>query len=689
MEKLMICDVKTRSNLLGQNCGRTKKRNFLGVMMLSLAAFAGGLAGCGGEASDSNSIDSVTSALSGAPAGHMHMQRTSNQQNAAGVAGACTTPAHLTRYGGANATTVKVVPVFWGSSVNATTTSNIFTSLNVLQNSGEAAWLKAQYAMPQMLIQTPITITPHNTATALTDAAIQAELTYQVGHAGLPGAGSGFHYIVHFPSSVTVSNQCVLTAGGFCGYNGSLSGTSGTVYYSVIPDFASTACASNCFDSPATWYDALTRTDSHEIIEALTDEMGGGWQDHSQPSGCGEQIGDLCNGQAYSTEASHVGVATIQKEWSNVSNSCTGDTPGAANDVDGDGTGDFVLVGGPGWNTIPVGFHARPPSGDTFNPTNKAVANFPLWDTLGRTVMGDFDGNGQADLAVTGGAGWGSVPVAFSTGTIGNFNVTNKGISNFATWAATSGVLNPVAGDFNGDGRSDIAIAGGVSWTTIPLALSNGDGSFTVTNGANSAFENLIHNSTIVPTLLSGDFDGDGWTDLALVGGTSSNGTPWTTIPVAFSNGPAGTFRLVQKTVANFPIWATQHSYAVAGDFDGDGRADIALTSGPGWNTVPVAYSNGDGTFDVRNNTYSTFPTTAQASGAHVVAGDYDGDGTTELLLVGGTGWTTVTVLWFDASRNGSFGLSTIPDSWLATVASQSSSINALGASNAYKVGGP
>jgi FG-GAP-like repeat len=416
--------------------------------------------------------------------------------------------------------------------------------------------------------------------------------------------------------------------------------------------------------------------------------MGGGWEDRSQPSSCGVQIGDLCNAEQYSEEVDFIGVAAVQKEWSNVANSCEGESQGVSNDVDGDGTGDFALVGGPGWNTIPLGLHAPAPS-NVFNPTNQVVPNFPTWDTQGKTVMGDFDGNGQADLAVTGGAGWGSVPVAFSTGTNGNFTVTNKGIAGFGSLAATAGVLNPVAGDFNGDGLSDVAIAGGTGWVTIPLALSNGDGSFTVTSGTNSAFESLIHSSTIKPTLLSGDFDGDGWSDLALVGGTSSNGTPWTTIPVAFSNGPAGTFRLVQKTVANFPTWATQHAYAVAADFDGDGRADIALTGGPGWNTVPLAFSNGDGTFDVRNNHYSSFPTTAQTSGVRVVAGDFSGNGYPGLLLVGGAGWTTVTLLSLDGSRSGSFGLTAISDSWLASVASQSPSINALGASNAYKVGGP
>jgi hypothetical protein len=55
-------------------------------------------------------------------------------------------------------------------------------------------------------------------------------------------------------------------------------------------------------------------------------------------------------------------------------------------------------------------------------------------------VVGDFNGDGRTDLAVTGPNGWGSVPVAFSNGD-GSFSVTNFGIANFATWSGTAGAV--------------------------------------------------------------------------------------------------------------------------------------------------------------------------------------------------------------------------------------------------------
>jgi hypothetical protein len=52
----------------------------------------------------------------------------------------------------------------------------------------------------------------------------------------------------------------------------------------------------------------------------------------------------------------------------------------------------------------------------------------------------------------------------------------------------------------------------------------------------------------------------------------------------------------------SFAYWATSRTAKlVAGDFNGDGRQDLALTGDPNWHTIPVAFSRGNGGFTVSN----------------------------------------------------------------------------------------
>jgi hypothetical protein len=61
-----------------------------------------------------------------------------------------------------------------------------------------------------------------------------------------------------------------------------------------------------------------------------------------------------------------------------------------------------------------------------------------------------------------------------------------------------------VTGDFNADGRTDLAAFGGSGWTTVPVAQSNGNGSFTVTNIAAGSFAGLA--ATPGVKILTGNF---------------------------------------------------------------------------------------------------------------------------------------------------------------------------------------
>jgi len=214
-------------------------------------------------------------------------------------------------------------------------------------------------------------------------------------------------------------------------------------------------------------------------------------------------------------------------------------------------------------------------------------------------LAGDFDGDGRDDLLITGGQGWQSIPVAFSNGD-GTFHTTNAPIADVNSWTGNT-TVKVVTGDVDGDGKADLIAAGGVGWTTVPVAFSKGDGTFRVTNlpAGDVALWAAVPGTKVV----AADVDGDGRTDMIITGGPG-----WSTVPVAFSAGN-GTFRASNVFVPNMPFWAVVPGVRViAGDFNGDGKDDYALVGGQGWGSVPVAFSTGTGSFDVHNEAVLGFP---------------------------------------------------------------------------------
>jgi hypothetical protein len=102
-------------------------------------------------------------------------------------------------------------------------------------------------------------------------------------------------------------------------------------------------------------------------------------------------------------------------------------------------------------------------------------SNFPNWSTAAgaRVVVGDFDGDLDADLAVTGVQGWGSIPTAFSDRT-GGFNVSNTNVLGFPGLATAEAKYT--SGDFDGNGKTDIAVSSRLGESNnIYFAMSRGD----------------------------------------------------------------------------------------------------------------------------------------------------------------------------------------------------------------------
>jgi hypothetical protein len=230
----------------------------------------------------------------------------------------------------------------------------------------------------------------------------------------------------------------------------------------------------------------------------------------------------------------------------------------------------------------------------------------------------DFNGDGKSDLAFGNGQG---VTILLGTGK------ANPAYSLPGTQISLPGGYCVAVADFNHDGFQDLVVIG----TTLPNAgtmaifLGQGNGTFT----AGQTF-----NLNVQPGYpLVGDFNGDGKLDIAISGNL-----------LAFGNGD-GTFQTPAPFIPD-PGSYPNFTYLTAADLNGDGSLDI-VTSDFVHGTIFVLLNQGNGTF-----TQSTFGTLVQCgSPSATQLADLNGDGRPDLAVLCSTGNFTI----YFGNGNGTF----------------------------------
>ncbi|GAA0379570.1 hypothetical protein Acor_00990 [Acrocarpospora corrugata] len=243
-------------------------------------------------------------------------------------------------------------------------------------------------------------------------------------------------------------------------------------------------------------------------------------------------------------------------------------------------------------------------------------------DALAMTVQARPDGTAEAPITMTHDNPaelWVQAVDRAGNKSVGPDGDAATGIARYPFQAATgSGQTPHLRGDLNGDGRADVTV------------LTDGGGRAQVWNVAGASPVNVFDAGAFPLAKVksaAGDFDGDGRTDLAMF---RDEGNGRTTLHLLRSDGNA----LAGTQVWESATWNWAKTQVVAGNFDGDAarRDDLA-----------VLYDLGGATMDLRVflGTAAGFAAPAtwasaarDATKIKLVAADFDADGDHDLAEV-------------------------------------------------------
>ncbi len=295
-------------------------------------------------------------------------------------------------------------------------------------------------------------------------------------------------------------------------------------------------------------------------------------------------------------------------------------------DVTGDGHPDLVMVNDY-FNTLSV---LQNNGTGTFGPKVDFNSGNQPW----AVGVADFNGDGKADAIAT--------SVNATGGVLGFFAGNGAGGFGPRVGTATLGTAQALTiGDFNGDGKADVAVANASGATTVTVLLGNGDGTFQTGASYDTGYRPI--------DIKRGDFNNDGKIDL--VERTTAG------FVVEAGNGD-GTFQ-----AAILAAGGAGNSSLIA-DFNGDGATDIASTSA---GTVMVQINANDGITGATGGAgfQISTPVTTVAAGSviPITVKAVDANGNVNPTFTG-----IVTVTTSDPSNFGSTYAFTLADAGVKTV---------------------
>lgn len=274
-------------------------------------------------------------------------------------------------------------------------------------------------------------------------------------------------------------------------------------------------------------------------------------------------------------------------------------------DFDGDGWLDIASVNS-GINMVSIYRNITHVSG--VSPKFATAATFITGANPVAINAGDLDGDGKADLVITGSMTWANVYILRNT--------SRLGLINFAGFQIFSAGVNPDAvaiGDLDKDGKPDVVVSNNGSYNVSVFHNNSSIGNIRLARPSTLALG--AHPIAVAIA----DFDGDTWLDVATANSCSAS--------VFLNKSSSGMLNFASKVDFSTGNHSSPRCLSI-GDLNGDGKPDMVIAS-VGNNKVPILQNTstvGALSFSTNNSLVSTHPLRA-------AVGDLNGDGKPDIVI--------------------------------------------------------